>query len=983
LTLTERNFAAGLFEKFYPEGLNKAKELLLKEGFLFLLGTEEKVINRIFRDAVIRQVCSGNSWNIVPQFAGDLHIFKTLDSSIVENDHEPIRKLLLIKDADSFFGNQEEATHQDFYEVLTKHESGKVFLLILMDKSIPKGVKATIAPLLNRSSIFVLETDILGRMYLLDQYAKSKKLLVSAACRDRMKTELAEFQVPVDLMLESIRQLSNFRKATSSPDAEVQPDQFEETGGFRKVLEILGDKFIQHWIKEARKHHEWQVSDTERVPGRIFRAFLRKEGESLSFVGMDCDSIAKRSGLELSIVETFLQLGRQDPFNFFIKKEGKEYFRFEELEEYWDDWKTWKEEEWQSGHTYHTLRLMALAYHSGQSGLLSGSQLDLALKWEKETKPTLAWAISYAPEFELTQVFIEKSAKQRESDIEAMQRRTKRLLQMTRAIAFVVGLAFLLSTGGAVLAGLERNNALEAKDMADKQRQTALRAKKAADTARDIADLEKKKAIAANASERIARIQARLEATNAVIARDAANFEKNRALTARNAEREAKQDAEREKQVAIQAKALADNLRVEAENAKDRADQSYIEANENYKKAEMLRRQQESRAEAFSAQNLYLSSEWENGLRKAEKAYQIHLANQGNPYDPDHLKALLSGLVTPGSSFLTQGKQPLHQIAADPLGKYYAVCTVTGLIDIISLRENLRVTTIKIPLQKFQTFTFSPAGHLLVGTKDGLLQVYEAKTGRLYFSLKIADVPILSIYSLYDAFTNQTGNSENYRYRTDRYILSAGNQLFLLNGLYAETEISNMALPLGDAIRRVVIDKNSSKIYITQGKNLLFLPFQEGKFMKEVIPFKTLNNALTSLNLGLLEKQIYLYVGDRNGYLYLIRANDGEILLQKKNHQSSVTQCHIGYDHGNLVLISSGFDHRIHTDYVSLSANGELKPLSSVNFDFHKGWVTDMVSVKNQQFFMSCSDDMTIRKWQFNPTDIQASVKFTLDNYSK
>jgi WD40 repeat protein len=70
------------------------------------------------------------------------------------------------------------------------------------------------------------------------------------------------------------------------------------------------------------------------------------------------------------------------------------------------------------------------------------------------------------------------------------------------------------------------------------------------------------------------------------------------------------------------------------------------------------------------------------------------------------------------------------------------------------------------------------------------------------------------------------------------------------------------------------------------------------------------------------------------------------------------------------MLISSGLDQEIQVEYLFFNSKIQLVTSSVANFDFHKGWVTEMSYHTQSKTFISCSEDMTLRKWHFNPSDI-------------
>ena len=83
------------------------------------------------------------------------------------------------------------------------------------------------------------------------------------------------------------------------------------------------------------------------------------------------------------------------------------------------------------------------------------------------------------------------------------------------------------------------------------------------------------------------------------------------------------------------------------------------------------------------------------------------------------------------------------------------------------------------------------------------------------------------------------------------------------------------------------------------------------------------------------------------------------------------------------MLISSGLDHEIQVEYLFFNSKIQLVTSSTANFDYHKGWVTEISYHTQSKTFYSCSDDMTLRKWNFEPTEIIKLIDEKLNNINK
>ena len=123
-----------------------------------------------------------------------------------------------------------------------------------------------------------------------------------------------------------------------------------------------------------------------------------------------------------------------------------------------------------------------------------------------------------------------------------------------------------------------------------------------------------------------------------------------------------------------------------------------------------------------------------------------------------------------------------------------------------------------------------------------------------------------------------------------------------------------------------------------------------------------------------------IFLQDVEFYHFSLRK---DILINKKTHQSSISSCQLDLVNEYLVLISSGLDHHIIVDYLFKNENRSFISKSTVDFDLHTAWVTDMSFDVKTGSFLSCSEDMNIRKWYFNPMEIYKMAETFLKSMSK
>ncbi|MDM8559560.1 hypothetical protein [Candidatus Parabeggiatoa sp. HSG14] len=141
----------------------------------------------------------------------------------------------------------------------------------------------------------------------------------------------------------------------------------------------------------------------------------------------------------------------------------------ESLIRQWQHLQKWLKKEEDSIELYRRLEDTACRWKEDRAELWSGIELELALKWYHQKKPTVIWAKRYGKEegkyFNLAMDFLEASKKEREKQREEKIRQLK--LQKTRKQLAGASIGLAIATALAIWANLERENAIAAKQRAE------------------------------------------------------------------------------------------------------------------------------------------------------------------------------------------------------------------------------------------------------------------------------------------------------------------------------------------------------------------------------------------------------------------------------------------------------------------------------------------------------------------------------------
>lgn len=307
----------------------------------------------------------------------------------------------------------------------------------------------------------------------------------------------------------------------------------------------------------------------------------------------------------------------------------------ESLIRIWETLREWVEEEAESAKLYLRLAEAAEMYQEGKSSLWTPPDLDIALSWKNEQKPSLEWGLRYHPTYERTMLFLEYSEKEYKKEQVNKEKLRKRRLKIANIIAGVLTVGLIIALGTAFFAFEAKKQANEEKKKAEKQRVRAegesKRAEKESENAKEQAkraekekkEAEKQKAFAV--AQKARAEQAFRKATS----------EEEKARQAATIARKAAEIANLNKEIAEIDRRLADLAREESEVARQDAEKAN-------KKARNLRLLDIARSMAIKSLQLPDSTQ---GL-VAQQAYIFNRDNGGRVHDPDIYDGLYYAVKT-------------------------------------------------------------------------------------------------------------------------------------------------------------------------------------------------------------------------------------------------------------------------------------------------------------------------------------------------
>jgi WD40 repeat protein/Na+-transporting methylmalonyl-CoA/oxaloacetate decarboxylase gamma subunit/energy-coupling factor transporter ATP-binding protein EcfA2 len=195
----------------------------------------------------------------------------------------------------------------------------------------------------------------------------------------------------------------------------------------------------------------------------------------------------------------------------------------ESLMRIWDRLTNWVDREAESERMYLRLSDAAAMFQEGKTTLLRPPDLQLALQWRNENRPSLTWAERYHPAFERAMVYLRTSEKEFIKEEENKIRAQKRQLVRSRVASMFLGLAAVVAVFLMLFAFARRMEAEKNRQVAEQQRKQATELKQEAEDSaeraiRNAMEAEEKEALALQTAS-----EARMTALEALKLKDLAS----------------------------------------------------------------------------------------------------------------------------------------------------------------------------------------------------------------------------------------------------------------------------------------------------------------------------------------------------------------------------------------------------------------------------------------------------------------------------
>jgi WD40 repeat protein len=384
-------------------------------------------------------------------------------------------------------------------------------------------------------------------------------------------------------------------KELDEPDKPLGFSDYSITGSMEDIISSDADSVYENLGEKGKK-----------VCEKIFKSITGKgsDGKGIRYPS-DFKTIRSLAGCTDGELKEVLDKFRDPSLSILTPEHGIKLtdnsiidLSHESLIHLWDRLRKWVDEEASSQAVYLSLSEASALYQQGRAGLLKQPDLQLAINWREENKPTLSWARKYNPAFERAMVYLRTSEKGFLEEEENKARQQKRRFRRIRIISSILGIVAIVTVLSAVGALISKVSADNRRKIAEKQNSEVIAQNNAT---KEYAALAVKKSIAADSIALVASFREQEEMRLRQVTEDQ--------LTA--AEKTA-----RESQKISQA--ATDKARSEAE-----------------KGAENQRLRMLSIAKSMSLRSLQMTGEPDLQALLAYQAYLFNRNNKGSQNDAD------------------------------------------------------------------------------------------------------------------------------------------------------------------------------------------------------------------------------------------------------------------------------------------------------------------------------------------------------------
>ncbi|MCE7072315.1 hypothetical protein LZG74_18505 [Dyadobacter sp. CY327] len=757
-------------------------------------------------------------------------------------------------------------------------------------------------------------------------------------------------------------------KSTKPFSSPVSGVDYEAIGGMQESITMHAEEIYTQRLDEKRRNAAAKLfkslivlgpSDTSSLHPTVLREIIQITGIP-DYLLIDVIMVFRENGVSILTPKPGVKIDHDSIIDVSVEK----------VLTFWERCRKWIEEELESAKLYKQLSYSASLYQEGRTGLWVNPELQLGLKWLKESEPTLEWAQRYDPFFERATNFLDYSKKQYELEVRQKEDRQKRELRKARIFASVLGISSLVSLLFLVVAlvlrtqaqqsektALEKESlALEERKRAEDQTREAIAQKKIAEQQGTFAELQKtlteeQKGIAVREQEKAVK-----ESIAAKIAKQIAEEQKIQADNARKAAVESQKQTEIQKEYAVSAQKESDRQKVYAQSAQKEAESSRNDA---------LKQRSKAVARFIAIQSFQMPAGDELTALLALKAYDFNIKNGGERENPDIFNALSKAA---GAKATLIAHNDIVRVVAEPQAgnSVFATAGDDGVVSLWNyLTPAAKPLLLRNPKQTFKSIrsvAFTPDGKtFFTGSSNGQIVRWDNF---------MPGVPPAKTIVGHDGIVFSL-TVKNINNRPHLLSVSSSGQVRLW-------DVSDKKL---DVVRNINVGTEIASVEILADGQYMFLATGTGELIRVDLTKPDAKPAEYNLpgirgrllSMAFTPDQKHLYFGTSSGMLYNVRMNNNEPVPNSMNgtqgtHTSGITSIAFAPDGSRIATACYDWKIRIWNAKEDIS---KQQPVLLSDFDY---WVMDIQFTRDGNKLLAAGADKTVRIWDINSAALFAEV---------
>ncbi len=229
----------------------------------------------------------------------------------------------------------------------------------------------------------------------------------------------------------------------------IDISDYEAIGGMAHALSLHAD---EAFFELANGQLEEAGKRRQTIAEKLFRSITERGQDSREIrrsAELDdiCQAIDAGKYELISVIDIFRKKGR----SFLLPPQQNDLtgktvidISHESLIRQWKRLRKWVEAEAETAKIYRRLAETAELHAADRADFYRGAELQVALEWREDQKPTAAWGRRYHPGFDAAMEFLDNSRLERDREVQAERKRAQQELRRTRRFVAVLGIVLCM-----------------------------------------------------------------------------------------------------------------------------------------------------------------------------------------------------------------------------------------------------------------------------------------------------------------------------------------------------------------------------------------------------------------------------------------------------------------------------------------------------------------------------------------------------------